>query len=261
MKTKRTGQIGRSRPDKEWIYGLNPVREAIRAGREIEYLLILPGRYNRLREGLTQEAELRRIPIRTADHDYFEHMFGKGHQGVAAAVSGKKYLPLDELLDIPVTKNETPLFVVLDCLEDPRNFGAILRVADAADAHGVVIQSHRSAVLSSGVSKSSAGAVEHVPVSMVSNIKYAIREMKVRGITVLGTDPSADDLLWEVDLTGPLALVIGSEGRGLRKTVMSSCDALARIPMGGKINSLNVSVAAGIFAFEILRQRRKKSHK
>ena len=258
MKIRKTEQIGRSGSDKEWIYGLNPVLEAIRAGRNIKCIYISSGRHNKLPE-LTQKAGEREISVKIADPDFFDRMFRKGHQGVAAEVSEKGYIPLDELCDIPLKRNEVPFFLILDCIEDPRNFGAILRVGDAAGIHGIIIQSHRSATLSSEVSKASAGAVEYIPVAMVTNIKHAIREMKERGITIVGTDASASDLLWDMDLRPPLALVIGSEGRGLRKTVIPLCDALARIPMQGEINSLNVSVATGIFAFEIMRQRSQKS--
>lgn len=260
MKIRKTGQIGRSGPDSDWIYGLNPVLEAIRAGRAVKCVFISAGRHDKLAE-LKKEAEARKIPVRISDPEFFDLTFRKGHQGVAAEVSAKGYVLLDELLDIPLKKNEIPLFAILDCIEDPRNFGAILRVADAGGVHGVVIQSHRSVTVSPEVSKASAGAVEYIPVSMVANIKHAILEMKERGITIVGTDASARDMFWDVDFTIPLALVIGSEGKGLRKTVGSLCDVLAKIPMCGKINSLNVSVAAGIFAFEILRQRSQKTSK
>lgn len=254
MKTRKTEQSGRSGPDKEWICGLNPVLEAIRAGRDIKGILISAGRHHKLPE-LKSQAEKKKIPVTIAEPGFFDRTFAKGHQGIAAEVSAKGYISLDELLDIPRQKGEVPLFAVLDCIEDPRNFGAILRVADAAGIHGIVIQSHRSATLSSEVSKASAGAVEYVPVAMVTNIKHAIREMKEMGITIVGTDASATSLLWDLNLRSPLALVIGSEGKGLRQTVVPLCDALVRIPMRGRINSLNVSVATGIFAFEILRQR------
>lgn len=260
MKTRKTEQIGRSGSDKEWIYGLNPVMEAIRAGRNIKGVFISSGRRSKLQE-LKRKAEEKKIPVKITEPDFFDRTFRKGHQGVAAEVSAKGYISLDELFEIPEKKKETPFFVVLDCIEDPRNFGAILRVADAAGVHGIVIQSRRSASLGFEVSKASAGAVEYVPVAVVPNIKHAIREMKDRGITIVGTDASANDLLWDLDLTVPLALVVGSEGRGLRKTVSPLCDGLAKIPMRGKINSLNVSVASGIFSFEILRQRLNKIKK
>jgi len=134
-----------------------------------------------------------------------------------------------------------------------------LRVADAAGIHGIVIQSHRSVTLGSEVAKVSAGAVEYVPVSIVANIKHAMYEMKEMGITIIGAEADAEKIVWDLNFKVPLALVIGSEGKGLRKTVRESCDILVKLPMQGKINSLNVSVAAGIFAFEILRQRLHKN--
>jgi 23S rRNA (guanosine2251-2'-O)-methyltransferase len=254
LKTRKTEQTGKSGSGSEWIYGLNPVFEAIRAGRDIKRILISSGRQSKLPE-LIRKADERNVPIKIAEPDFFDRTFNKGHQGVAAEVSERGYLSLEELFDIPQRKNEVPLFAVLDCVEDPRNFGAILRVADAAGIHGIIIQSHRSASLSPEVSKASSGAVEYIPVTMVTNIKHALREMKEMGITIIGTDSSAKDLLWDIDLRRPIALVIGSEGKGLRKTVVPLCDVLVKIPMSGKINSLNVSVASGIFAYEILRQR------
>jgi 23S rRNA (guanosine2251-2'-O)-methyltransferase len=254
LKTKKTGQSGKSKSDSEWIYGFNPVLEAIKAGRNIKGIFISSSRHEKLRE-FKNAARDRNIPLKISDPNFFNYTFKKGHQGVAAEVSIKEYVALDELLDIPLRKKETPFFFILDCIEDPRNFGAILRVADAAGINGVVIQSHRSVNLSFEVSKASAGAVEYVPVSIVSNIKYAIHEMKNDGITIVGTEAGSDKILWDMNFKMPLALVIGSEGKGLRKTVRKSCDVLVSLPMMGKLNSLNVSVAAGIFAFEILRQR------
>lgn len=256
MKIRKTEQTGRS--SSEWIYGLNPVLEAIRAGRDIKCIFLSSSRHDKTLD-IKKEIEDKKIPIKILDPAFFHSTFKKGHQGVAAEVSPKGYVSLDELLDIPLRKNETPLFIILDCIEDPRNFGAILRVADAAGIHGIVIQSHRSVTLGSEVAKVSAGAVEYVPVSMVANVKHAIYEMKKRGITIVGTEADAEKIAWDLNFKVPLALVIGSESKGLRKTVSKSCDILASLPMQGKINSLNVSVAAGIFAFEILRQRLHKN--
>lgn len=241
----------------EWIYGLNPVLEAIRAGRNVRALYISTARRERVPD-LRREAEMRKIPVENPDPGFFEGRFPKGHQGVAARVARRGYVSLDDLLEMPAKKKETPLFIVLDSVEDPRNFGGIIRSADAAGAHGIVIQSHRSASLGPEVSKTSAGAVEHVPVSVVANIKHAIRAMRDTGITVIGAEAGAHSAIWDCDLTVPLALVVGSEGKGMRRTVGESCDRIAGLPMMGKINSLNVSVAAGIFLFEVLRQRSSK---
>ncbi len=254
MKTKKTEQTGKLEFNSHWVYGLNPVKEAIKAGREIKRIFLLQRRSEKLVE-IKKTAVEKNIPFKIVDKSFFEKTFGKGHQGIAAEVSSKRYIPIENLIEIPKRKNETALFYIIDCIEDPRNLGAILRVADAAGVHGIVIQSHRSVTLNSKISKVSAGAVEYVPVSIVANIKHAIHIMKEAGIMIVGAEIDSEKNFWEIDLKMPLALVIGSEGKGIRKTVKEKCDILAKIPMYGRINSLNVSVAAGIFTFEILRQR------
>ncbi|MGB9715757.1 MAG: 23S rRNA (guanosine(2251)-2'-O)-methyltransferase RlmB [Thermodesulfovibrionales bacterium] len=241
--------------DYEFIYGVNPVLEALRAGRVIKEVFVSKGKRvsQRIIE-IEEEARKRNISVRLTEKSFYQR-FPKGHQGVAARVSPRNYMVLEDLLEIPIRNNETPFFIVLDCIEDPRNLGAIIRVADAAGVHGIIIQSHRSVSLGPEVSKTSAGAIEYVNVSRVVNIKHAIEEMKKRGITIIGAEAGGGKFIWEIDLLLPLALVIGSEGKGLRKTVKESCDIIASLPMKGKINSLNVSVAAGIFAFEVFRKR------
>jgi 23S rRNA (guanosine2251-2'-O)-methyltransferase len=254
LKIKYKRQNGRLRSDSEWIYGFNPVLEALKAGRKIKTIFISSGRQDKIIL-IKKEAESGKIPVRIKEPVFFDITFRKGHQGVAAEVSCKEYVNLDELLKIPIEKNETAFFIIVDCLEDPRNLGALLRVADAAGVHGIVLQSHRSVTLSAEVAKVSAGAVEYVPVSLVANIKYAIDEMKNRGITIIGAEMNTEKTIWDIDLKVPIAIVVGSEGKGLRKIIRQKCDILAKIPMSGKINSLNVSVATGILSFEILRQR------
>lgn len=243
--------------NEEWLYGINPVLEALRAGRQIKVIYLLHERTGKTML-IRAEAEKMGIQVKTVENNFFDSKFSKGHQGAAARVFQKSYVTMEELFRIPSKKNEMPLFMVIDCMEDPRNFGAILRSADASGAHGVVIQSHRSVSLGPEVSKSSAGAVEHVPVVMVPNIKHAMRIMKKEGITVVGAEAGVSNAVWNADLTVPLAVVVGSEGKGLRKTVKENCDIVVSLPMKGKINSLNVSVAAGILLFEILRQRTVK---
>lgn len=243
----------------EWIYGVNPVIEAIRAGRNIKKIFVLSHSHETVTLRIKSEAEKRGIPVENADSHFFESRFPKGHQRVAAMVSQKGVADLETLLMEMSKDNRTPLFVILDGIEDPHNFGAILRSADAAGVDGVVIQHYRSVGLGAGTSKASAGAVEYVPVAVVPNIKHAISKMKEKGITVIGAEAGAYPYIWEADLTSPLAVVIGSEGKGLRRTVKENCDILVSLPMRGKINSLNVSVAAGIILFEILRQRALKN--
>lgn len=244
----------RSSERDNWIYGLNPVLEALRAGREVKAVYILAGRRDKLDE-VSQAAAGRGVTVKKAEMDFFDSKFPKGHQGIAAAVAPRHYATLDDIMAIPGQKNELPLFLILDLVEDPRNFGAILRVADAVGVHGVVIQSHRSATLTPEAVKASAGAAEYMPVAMVSNIKHAIKTMKDEGILVVGAEAGSKNELWTTDLSVPLALVIGSEGRGLRRTVGEDCDIIVSLPMQGMVNSLNASVAAGVILFEIMRQR------
>lgn len=243
-----------SRTREEWICGLNPVLEAIRAGRQIRKVFLASSRRERSGE---IEAELRQRGIRVekADLRFFDSRFHKGHQGIAAVAAPREYADFDDMMAIPPERGEPALFLVLDGVEDPRNFGALLRVADAAGAHGVVIQSHRSASLTPEAAKASAGASEHVAISMVPNIKHAMGAMRESGVLIVGAEADAERTIWEAELSGPLALVMGSEGKGLRKTVREGCDEVVRLPMKGRVNSLNVSVAAGVIMFEIMRQR------
>lgn len=240
-----------------WIYGLNPVLEALRARRNIKEVYISSGRHEKLFL-IKKETESRGIALRIVDVAFFNERFPKGHQGIAVKVSEKGYTDLYELLNIPEKRNELPFFLILDCIEDPGNVGAILRSADAAGVHGVIVQEHRSAGLGPAVSKASAGAVEYVPVSQVSNIKHAISEMKEREITIIGAESGSGNMPWDVDFSVPAGIVIGSEGRGLRKTVSEKCDFVVSIPMRGRVNSLNVSVASAVLMFEVLRQRVRK---
>lgn len=241
-----------------WIYGLNPVLEALRARRNIKEVYISSGRHEKLFL-VKKETESRGIALRIVDVAFFNERFPKGHQGIAVKVPEKGYTDLYELLNIPEKRNEIPFFLILDCIEDPGNVGAILRSADAAGVHGVIVQEHRSAGLGPAVSKASAGAVEYVPVSQVSNIKHAISEMKEREITIIGAESGSGNMPWDVDFSVPAGIVIGSEGRGLRKTVSEKCDFVVSIPMRGRVNSLNVSVASAVLMFEVLRQRVRKN--
>ena len=176
-------------------------------------------------------------------------------QGVVAEIDIPPFLTLNELLLIPSQRQEPPFFVILDSIEDPRNFGAIVRTAEAAGVHGIIFPSHRSAGIGPAVFKTSSGALEHIPLSQVVNIKHSIELFTEQGISIIGTAGEATQSIWSVDLTVPVAVVLGSEEKGLKRTVRERCDAVVTIPMKGKIDSLNVSVAAGIVIFEVLRQR------
>ena len=237
-----------------WLYGINPVAETIKSGRKIKGIYISKQRHEQINKIILM-AEDKGISINFVEKEFFDSRFHKGHQGIAAFVEKKAFLNIEELLNIPSKKDEMPFFLVLDGIEDPRNFGAILRVADAAGIHGVVFQSRRAAGLTEVVSKASAGASEFVNISEVVNIKHAIEKMRMADINIIGAEADAEQTLWDIDMKRPLTFVVGSEGKGLRPTVKKMCDYLIKIPMKGGVNSLNVSMAAGILVYEALRQR------
>ncbi len=252
-----TPRLNRRRSHEEWVYGLNPVLEAVRSGRQVKSVFLSYSRKEGI-QGIEREILSRGIALKKADQFFFDSRFPKGHQGIAAVVAPREYADLGDLLRIPSLKNEAPFFMILDCVEDPRNFGAILRTADAGGVHGVVIQSHRSATLVPEAIKASAGASEYMPVAMVANIKHAIAAMKEEGVLIVGAEAAVQTTIWDLDLRVPLAIVIGSEGKGLRKTVKEDCDVLASLPMKGRVGSLNVSVAAAVIIYEIIHQRLRK---
>lgn len=239
------------------IYGINPVLEALRAGR-VKELRVGDRSGDRMRQVLAVAAErgvkVRRVPADVLDRDAKRGV----HQGIVADVEGVSTYSVEELVrgaDGPA------LIVVLDGIEDPHNLGAILRTADAAGAHGVVLQNRRSAALEGAAAKASAGAVAHVKIAEVVNIARAVEELKEAAVWTVGLAGEAAAAYDAIDFTLPTALVLGAEGSGLRRLVRERCDRLASIPMEGHVGSLNVSVAAGIALFEAVRQRRRKERR
>jgi 23S rRNA (guanosine2251-2'-O)-methyltransferase len=238
-----------------------PVLEALRAGaRPIERIMVVEGAHEgRLRE-LFELARRANIPIRRAPRAELQRMVAAGanHQGVIASIAAARYLTSGELLDALTARKGTPdepLAVVLDGIEDPRNLGAIIRTAECAGAHGVFIPERRAAGLTETVAKAAAGALEYVPVARAGNIARLIEELKEQGIWTIGTAAEGGTDYTEWDWRQPSALVFGGEGEGLRRLVRERCDVLVRIPLRGRISSLNVSVAAGIVLYEAVRQR------
>ncbi len=242
----------------DFICGVNPVYEALRSDRTLFALYVLDTE-NRNVLPLIRLAEAKGISIRRAGRDFFDARFDKGHQGVAAHVARKKMLSTGDLPALLAQAKGPALFLVADCVEDPRNFGAMLRTAEAAGADGVVFQEHRSAGITPAVAKASAGALEHLALIETVNIKHALRILKDEEVMIVGAEAGAKRHLWDIDLTCSVAIVMGSEGDGMRRTVRELCDAVVALPMRGKVNSLNVSVATGILLFEALRQRGQKS--
>lgn len=242
------------RPQEDIIAGRNAVAEALRAGRAIDSVLLAKGdRAGRI-SALAAQCRRKGLLVKEVDSRKLDALCGPNHQGIAALAACKETVTLDELFAAAEAKGEPPFFVVCDELEDPHNLGAILRTAETAGVHGVVIPKRRSAGLTSAVYKASAGAVEYVPVARVSNITDALREMKKRGVWVYGLD--MDGETWcSVDMKGAAAVVVGSEGRGISRLVKEQCDFIVSLPMRGHITSLNASVACGIVLYEAARQR------
>ena len=260
MKRTRPGPGARALSE---LFGVNPVLEALRAARRpIQEIIIASGAKDaRLRE-LIELANARNIPIHYAQRTELDRVTGNAsHQGVLARVGTAKYTEADTLFDLIKDRDgrqTEPLFVVLDGVEDPHNLGAVLRTAECAGVDGVFVPERRAAGLSETVAKASAGAVEHVQVARVTNLSRLIDELKERNVWVVGAAAEAEMNYTEWDWTRPSAIVLGGEGAGLHRLVREHCDALIGIPVRGKIESLNVSVAAGIILYEVLRQRQVK---
>ncbi len=239
------------------IFGRNPVLEALKGDRSINKLLIAKGTTGGSLSEIRAKALAKRIPVQEVERPYLDNLAeGASHQGVVALGAARDYVEVEDILAIAGAKGEDPLVLLLDEVEDPRNLGSILRTADGAGAHGVIIPKRRSAGLTEAVAKASAGAVEYVPVARVSNIAQTIDNLKKQGLWIVGTDAQGDKVYWEQDLGGPLGIVVGSEGKGIGRLIKEKCDFLVRIPMKGKISSLNAGVATSLILYEVLRQRR-----
>lgn len=238
------------------VYGINPVNEVVRAKRKIVILYIQKGKESLFRD-IIKIAQGQSASIEYMDKVSFDKSFPKGNQGIACKIIDKKPIQIDDLINTKGDDRNPLFFIVLDGVEDPRNLGAIIRIADSTGVDAVIHQTHRSAGHSGYLSKSSAGAIEHVNLIETPNIKNILDEMKDRGIVIYGADKTGSDTLWDVNFNYPLAIVIGSEGKGIRESVRKMCDCIVSIPMFGNINSLNVSVATGVLCYEVLRQREK----
>lgn len=237
------------------IAGRNPVTEALKSGRAIERLLISKGEMSGAVKVIVAKAKDRGIPIKEVDSKKLDFMCGNSnHQGVIAVAAVKEYVSVNDILKIAEDKGEKPFIIILDNIEDPHNLGAIIRTAECAGAHGVIIPKRRAAGLTYSVGKASAGAYEYMPVARVTNIPAVIDELKEKGLWIYGADMSGENYC-SSDLRGAVALVIGSEGNGLQRLVREKCDIILSLPMLGKINSLNASVAAGVLMYEFTRQR------
>lgn len=238
----------------ELIIGRNPVTEALKSGRTIEKLVVMKGSEKNL-SNLVAMAKDRGVPVYYNDKQRMERLAeGGAHQGVAAYVSSYEYCEVEDILQRAKDKGEDPFIIVLDGIEDPHNLGAIMRSADGAGAHGIIIPKRRAVGVTGVVAKASAGAIEYVPVARVANISQTLEKLKKDGFWVAAVDMS-DTLYYKADLKGSLALVIGNEGEGISKLVKQNCDFTVSIPMCGRVQSLNASNAAAIIMYEVRRQR------
>lgn len=238
------------------IEGRNAVIEAFRSGKPIDKLFVLDGCQDGPVRTIIREAKKHDTLLQFVAKERLDQMSETGrHQGVIAYAAAYEYAEVDDILKIAEEKGEAPFLFLLDGIEDPHNLGAIIRTANLAGAHGVIIPKRRAAGLTATVAKTSAGALNYTPVAKVTNLAKTIEELKQRGIWFVCADMGGTPM-YDLDLKGPIGLVIGSEGEGVSRLVRESCDFIAAIPMKGDIDSLNASVAAGVMAYEIVRQRR-----
>lgn len=240
----------------EMIAGKNPVLEALRAGREINKLWIAEGVKKTGVQELMDLAKEQGVLVQFVPKQKIDKL-ADNHQGIVASVAAYDYAELDDLFAAAKAKNEDPFFLILDELEDPHNLGSIMRTADAIGAHGIIIPKRRAVGLTAVVAKASTGAIEHVPVVRVTNLAQTVDELKDRGVWIAGTDAKGSQDYRKMDATLPLALIIGSEGKGMSRLLKDKCDFLYHLPMVGHVTSLNASVAAALLMYEVYRKRQE----
>ncbi len=241
--------------DEHLLAGRNPIREALRAGRPVEKLLVAAGELSGAAQEIVRMAKDAGAVVQPVDRSRLDQIY-PAHQGMLAYVAAVPYVELSDILAAAAERGEDPFLVLLDGITDPHNLGAIVRSAECAGAHGVVIPERRAAGLTPAAAKAAAGALNHMPVARVKNLNRAIEELQAAGVWVVGTAMDGENAL-EADLSGPVALVIGSEGEGVSRLTLEKCDRTVSLPMKGRIESLNASVAAGILMYEIVRARAK----
>ncbi|MDN5345222.1 MAG: rRNA (guanosine2251-2-O)-methyltransferase [Clostridia bacterium] len=239
----------------EILAGRIPVREALRAGRSLNKVLIATHLEGRVVGEILNLARREGVPVQRVDRSVLDKLAAGNHQGVVALAAAREYADLDDLLSLARQKQEAPFFIILDQVEDPHNLGAILRSAEASGAHGVIIPRRRAVGLTGAVARTAAGALEYVPVARVTNLARTITRLQEEGIWVIGAEGDGEQDAFTADLTIPLALVLGSEGRGLSSLIKARCDFTIKLPLRGRINSLNVAAAATVLMYEVVRQR------
>lgn len=239
----------------DYIIGKNPVIEALKSERDINKIFIAEGSQKGQMQQVIGLAKERNILIQFVPKKKIDGLVEGNHQGVIAQVAAYQYAELDDLFALAEKRQETPFFILLDEIEDPHNLGSIMRTADAVGAHGIIIPKRRAVGLTATVAKASTGAIEYIPVVRVTNMARTLDELKERGIWIAGTDAKGKEDFRSFDGTLPLGLVIGSEGKGMGRLIRDKCDFLIRLPMKGKVTSLNASVAAALLMYEVFRKR------
>lgn len=254
---KNNQKVQEKRNFDDQVEGRNSVLELLESEKDINKIFVTRGEKQGSINKIIGRAKGKGIVLVEVDKSKLDEMSQTGnHQGVIAIVPPFEYCEVEDILEEAKTRNEQPFILILDGIEDPHNLGAIIRTAETAGVHGVIIPKRRAASVNSTVNKVSAGAVEYMKVARVNNINDTIQLLKDNGLWIIGTDGKAENYYYEQDLTGPIALVIGSEGFGMNRLVSENCDILVKIPMKGKITSLNASVSAGIVTYEIVKQRK-----
>lgn len=239
----------------ELLIGRNPVAEALSAGRSIIKVMVAKGNQSGAAVEITAKAKKAGIPVQEVERKKLDFMTGgAAHQGIAALCAMKEYASVEDILDLAEERGEQPFIIILDEIEDPHNLGAIIRSAECVGAHGVIIKKRRNAGLTYTAYKASAGALEYLPVARVTNIADTIDDLKRRNIWIYGADMNGEDYR-KTDFSGGAALVIGNEGKGISRLVREKCDVIVSLPMKGRINSLNASVAAGILMYKVAESR------
>jgi len=260
MRNKEKGrtymQENRNKTYDDQVEGRNSVLELLESGKDINKIFVTRGEKHGSIHQIIAKAKERKIIIVEKDKKQMQEIATtENYQGVIAIVPPFEYCEIEDILSQATNKQEPPFVLILDGIEDPHNLGSIIRTAETAGVHGIIIPKRRAAAVNSTVNKASAGAVEHMKIARVNNITDAINMLKEQGLWICGTDGEADKYYTNQDLTGPLGIVIGNEGQGMSEKVKKNCDFLVKIPMKGKIKSLNASVSAGIVIYEALKQR------
>lgn len=240
-------------PNENLLSGRNPIREALKAGRDIEKLLVARGELSGSAREIVQMAKEKRVPVQEVDRARLDAIT-PNHQGMLAFASAYQYSTVEAMLALAEERGEAPFLVLLDGLTDPHNLGAIIRTAECAGAHGVIVQERRAVGLTPAAVKASAGAVEYLPVARVTNLANTIEVLKAKNIWVYAADMDGEDYA-KTDFSGGVALVIGAEGEGVGRRVLDVCDKTVSLPIKGKLDSLNASVAAGVLMYAVMRQR------